>query len=563
MFSPIPVVTNSMLVLGYVPWEVGLGFKLPPVDKSFKLRVTGQLGQQVKRVMAVSLGIHVHGAVSFWPDTTNGDGAILGVMKRIATEMPETESALFLEFESFCINFIERHLKCCIIPSDADLSVEKWLEGTSYPAFRKAMLLSISQEYVGLKIKDFVVDSHCKYESYNEPKMFRGIYSRSDKFKTEFGPICAFIGKIFFNLVWFVKYLDSDQKRDRMKELFDTDLVKVFSNDFTSFEATFTKLLMQIECYFLLFCCQNLPNVEVIRVWLERIKLGKNFLKFKAFVCELEAKRYSGEMDTSLGNSFFNLMFVCFLLHKSGHPERFYVRDFPPQIEGDDCLGAFIHPLDGDLLLRLGAKAKLEFFDSFSEASFCGMVFTGSSNNIVRDPIPCILDFGYVHYRYLNMSNKTRLALIRAKGLSLLYMYPGCPILRSLALFALRITCDISDKFAVSRAIKGELNSYKRDMYTQMLSYKFSDKLSGSVDISSRLLVESKFRVPVFAQLEIERYLDGKNDVSPINCPVLLEYCGSARSGHFQTHVVDAVEIYDSEIIKGWKRKDYGVVTYA
>lgn len=555
-FYPNKVRMVEQVVYGYVPWEVGLGCRVPETDDSFQVDKKFEPEVREKRVMCVSLGTHVEGAVNFWPDTSNAEGALLGVMKRIATKMPEVDEALFDEFFEFSKDFILRNLSECVIPADADLSVETWLKGTNYPAYRIAELMAIYEELDVLLERDFDVDSHIKYESYTVPKHFRGIYSRSDRFKVVFGPICAYIGKIMFHLKWFAKHLDSDSKSERLKECFASQFLKIFSNDFTSFEATFQSILMQIETFFLLFCVRTLSQYYETAKHLDKTKMSKNRLRFRWFVAWLQSKRYSGEMDTSLSNSLVNLLFVCFLLHKSGHPREFYEKFCPPQIEGDDCLGGFLYPLDENILVRLGAKAKIEYFDHYTEASFCGMVFSEETGHIIRDPISCILDFGYVNYQYLGCGAKLKAKLIRAKSLSLLYSYPGCPILRELANYGLRVTSSVSDKHALSAMLKGDFDSYKREIWSKLLSSKFDNKLEIKVHDSSRSLMEKKFGVSVESQHQIEKYLKGLDCIQPIRCEALLDLAGDARLTHWVTHCAK-VELFESGSLGG-RRYLYG-----
>ena len=519
---------------------MGLGCDVPPVHKSFRYEAKTDTLSLDNAVMGVSLGVHVEGAVNFWPDTTCADGAVLGVMKRIAADMPPIDEDFFAEFEVFAKEFIINHLGECVLTSDADLSLETWLAGTNYPGSRKEELRKVWAEFQGvLRNKDFDVMSHVKFETYPLPKFFRGIYSRSDVFKCYFGPICAAIGKKFFHLKWFVKYLDAAGKLERMRELFDNDCVRIFSNDFTSFEATFVKMLMRIEVFFFAFCLQCIGDRDEIMRNIKRTKFGMNRLVFRKFYVWLQSKRYSGEMDTSLCNSLLNLLFVCFLLHKAGHPEEFYTQQFPPQIEGDDCLGAFIYPLDDKVLLRLGAKAKLEYFDTFNEASFCGMVFSSDTVNIIRDPISAMLDFGYAPYRYLGCSHRTKLKLIRAKALSLLFSYPGCPVLKSLACYGLRITAHISNKHAIHKMIKGDRSGYTREKWLQLMDKSIEPLVSMEVAMSSRLLMEDKFSVTVDDQKAIESYLDKLDFEQPLDIPAFAANAGSQRAEHYYNFVLD------------------------
>jgi len=279
--------------------------------------------------------------------------------------------------------------------------------------------------------------------------------------------------------------------------------------------------------------------------WLRKVKTGENHLVFKEFECYLDGKRYSGEMDTSLSNSLVNLMFVLFILHKSGHEESFYVDHCPPQIEGDDCLAAHLYDLDPNIMIRLGARAKLEFYEHFSQASFCGMVFSEHSVNIIRDPISAILDFGYVHFKYLGCSNNTRLKLIRAKSLSLLYSYPGCPILKSLAMYGLRITEGITNRRAVSKYLRGETDVYKRNLMkraAEQAEYLKNVEVSGL----SRQLMETKFGVSEDNQKALELYLDGLLQLTALKHPALTELSGAERNLYFDMNHRKIEEVTDS-----------------
>jgi len=528
---------GETVVLGYKAWEVGLSIKPPPVDPSLCIRMLDDHIELEKRPMCTSLGVHVDGAVNFWPDTSSQHSGMLGMMKRIATDMPQHDESVMNEFLTFSFKFLFEHFQDCVLLPETDLGVSTWLEGTNYPQGRKRELLEVSETFVELLSKHLDVMCHVKHEPYKEPKYSRGIYSRSDIFKTYFGPICALIGKAMFHKPWFVKYLNVDERISRMRELFDNEYLRMFTNDFTSFEATFKPALMVLELFFFFMCTQHLPIHDEFMDVLFKIKLGKNRLVFRSFMAWLQSKRYSGEMDTSLSNSIVNLCFMLFLLHKSGHDEDFYINKFPPQIEGDDSIGAYIYPIDPTILQKLGAKAKIELFDSYNEASFCGVLFGSGDGSVLKDPINTLLNFGYAHFKYIGCSQKTRKKLLRAKSLSLLYSYPGCPILKSLAAYGLRVTSDIDNKHAIYRMLKGTSNYYERQLWINLLSQSFSTLLDRPIHTSSRDMMFKKFLISVPEQLELERYLDSLDAIQPLSHPLILEHAGTARVDHYHSHV--------------------------
>lgn len=270
---------------------------------------------------------------------------------------------------------------------------------------------------------------------------------------------------------------------------------------------------------------------------LRKIKTEDNVLVFKTFICKLLAKRYSGEMDTSLCNSVANLIIMCFLLNMAGHEPVFYEEQFPPKVEGDDSIGAYIYELDPNILKNIGANAKLETFETYSEASFCGVCFGSSDGSIVKDPIKVLLDFGYTNYVYLGCSSLTRSKLIRAKSLSLLYSYPGCPILKSLANFGLRITSHVDNRHALYKRLKTATDSYDVLHWTTLLNVDFKALLNVPIQLDSRILVETKFKVLIEHQVAIELHLDSKKDLTPIDLPLICSLAGPGRSQHYDKYV--------------------------
>lgn len=514
------------MLYGYRSWEFGLPLDGLQVDPSFRFTPVVSTYEHVAqpKIMAVSLGCHVDGAANFWPHTHDADNAALGLLKRVATLMPEYDPMVYAEFVEFSFSFIIRNMGSCVLEYDCDLTVEHWLEGTGYPQYRKDSLLEESGISDVVRSVDRVISSHIKYESYGQPKYARTINSRSDFFKTKFGPACAEIGRRFFLLPWLIKKLSQDEKIERLERLFDNCYLRAFNNDFTSFEATFRRHLMIIEVFFFCYCLQHTHVFRELMKELVDAKLGVNTLKFKWFLAKLVAKRYSGEMDTSLSNGLQDVLMMCFLLHKAGHPARFYELDYPPQIEGDDSIGVFLYPVDSSILEKIGARAKLMLFDNFREASFCGLLISEDSRSVIRDPIHALLDFGYCHYKYFGSSRKMKMKLLRAKSLSFLVMYPGCPIVKELALYGLRVTSDVSNRHALAAQLKNAEDSYQRQKWRRLIEIDASRFEPVEVTIGSRLLMEKCFGIPPSFQLDFESYLRGLYRIQPIRFPGLFDY---------------------------------------
>jgi hypothetical protein len=536
----------------YCAWDFNLPIVGLRVDPTFVYKSIPSTTIPTPKFAAVSLGCHVVGAAALWPHTHDADNAILGFIKRVAVDMPPYDEGEYKSFCEFSFAFILKHMGSCVLEYDSDRTVERWLAGTTYPAYRKEELLRVSGMHNELTTKDKVVSSHIKYESYMNPKYPRTINSRSDFFKTKFGPACAEVGRRFFNLPWLIKKLSQSEKIDRLERLFDNCYLKAFNNDFTAYEGMFKKHMMIIELFFYAFCLQNIP--EFVELWteLKSLKTGVNFVRFTWFWVKILAKRYSGEMDTSLANGLMNVLMMNYMLFRSGHEEEFYTVHHPPQIEGDDCIGVFMYPLDVGVLKRLGAVVKLVVFDSFREASFCGILVSDDSRSIIRDPIHAVLDFGYTHYKYKHANDRKLLKLLRAKSLSFLVMYPGCPIVRELALYGLRVTSNVSNRHALATALRGTSDSYKRAHWISLI--EICDNLFADVPVSmgSRLQMEKSFGVHVSFQYEFESYLSLKNDLSPIDYPPLLDYVSTDLMKYFDQFSVSFPLSGSPHVNAGW-----------
>jgi hypothetical protein len=122
--------------------------------------------------------------------------------------------------------------------------------------------------------------------------------------------------------------------------------------DYSSFEAHFTAEIMKlVEFQLYRHCTNTLPIGPKFMSLCEEAFTGINRLNSKAFMILIEATRMSGEMNTSLGNGFFNMMVTLFLASRrqseGPHPvtmEKFidnYFHHVKGVFEGDDGLTTF------------------------------------------------------------------------------------------------------------------------------------------------------------------------------------------------------------------------------
>lgn len=463
--------------------------------------------QTRREPVAVSLGCHVPGVALPHVDPNDTQTVLDGIKKRFACKMPIMESALQERFHRFVRNWIRTNLKP--LPADSDVSVETWLASTNYPQWRKEELL---KKYKAIQnpldprwadVKSFIKD-----EVYPEYKHARAINSRTDEYKTLVGPIFRLIEKQVFALPYFIKKIPVRQRPQHIINRHMKPGARYFATDFTAFEAHHKRYLYLI-CAFELYTymVQNLPSGPQ---WLRLTgyMLGTNKCIFKLVTAYVEATKMSGEMDTSLCNGFTNLMLMLFMFKEESGEDIF------PSVEGDDGLTEFFTvPPSDDLIRRMGLKLKAEVHETLETASFCGMVFDFKDRGIITDPLAELATFGWTTARYARSSSRRHMELLRAKAYSLVYQYPACPILVSLGLYGLRVTEGYRAKPFIA-------NEYERTMWDEMFEFIREKGLPAvPPGQNTRQLVERLYKVSIDDQKKIEKYLDEKQDLAPLEIP--------------------------------------------
>lgn len=285
------------------------------------------------------------------------------------------------------------------------------------------------------------------------------------------------------------------------------------ATDYTAFESHFTESLLAL-CEFRLYAymTRNLPCHRQFMRDLH-VLLGENSIFFKNVKCGVRATRMSGEMNTSLGNSFTNLMLY------------FYIHRFNPYsnavVEGDDCVGVYVGktPTTADYA-RLGLTVKIETPSCLSQASFCGQIFTEEFETIV-DPHKIIAKTGWIDAAYIDSKEKKKKELLRCRAMSLLSMYPACPIVTSYGLYLLRATAGYH--YFVDKSLSVH---EKEHLTTLCANFTLKTKVPS---MACRRLMETTFNFSILHQMYLEKYFDGLTTIQPINHPLL-----TSRASHDQ-----------------------------
>jgi len=487
-------------------------------------------------VQQVSLSCHLKGVALPHVDPTDPETVLIGQNRRVCFEPPKLNRKRLRRFARFVRRWLRRHSGLEPLSPSLDTTFEAWLDSKdTYPDWRKIQLREIWYKFDTIMEKrHFIVGGFVKDETYPEYKNARGINARSDMFKCFSGPFFSLIEKeLFKKIPWFIKYVPvPDRARLIYETLYDESSL-FYGTDHTSFEGHFQPDLMKV-CEFELYryMIQYLDGGKQFMEICESVLAGVNKVFFKYFFYEIEATRMTGEMCTSLGNGFTNLMLILFVASESGFPDIFSHFGF---VEGDDSIfrGPKDKPLQTHIFKELGFTIKLEKFEEINTASFCGNVFAPGDFYTVTNPLETMAGFGWTTARYARSKDSKLKCLLRSKSLSLLYEYRGCPILKHLALYGLRMT----ERY---RAKSVPLNQYKAEkLKMQLQDMKENGLPIVEIPMDTRILVERLYGISVDVQLKYESYLDSLTELQPLDIYLLDQNVHPEQIDYFNRYVQD------------------------
>lgn len=523
---------SQLLAYGYRCTDLALE-TIPPVDPSLKFSCIRQSDKNVRPPVRISTGLHWDGNAMPQPDGSDTETLIAGVRKRVGTYTPVPVKNVLDEFRQFNRKWLRENL--IPLAPDTDLGFETFLEATNYPLWKKEVLRQVQAQIVHIEgnPKYFKLKSFCKAETYPKFKHMRGINSRSDEFKCWSGPVFKCIEKELFKHPAFIKKVPIDERPEYIYNRIFREGAQYIATDYTSFEASFVTDLME-ACEFELYdyMTSNLACHDDFMRVIRGVLGGTNECQFKYFKVEVAGKRMSGEMCTSLGNGFTNLMAMLFTCQRNGNTGVAGV------VEGDDGLFTMVgSPPTTEMFAELGLVMKLELHDRLEEASFCGIVFSSEDKKNITNPLEVLADFGWAGRDYVCSSKGTKLALLRCKALSFAHQYKGCPIIGRLAECALRLTSHVKiNKILESKS----LAQWDREQLLEAIKSD-NNTLYEEPGFATRVLVERLYGITTRDQLVIERYFMDKTDLSPISCPTLDNYSNSVWRQYWTLYVRPAV----------------------
>jgi hypothetical protein len=400
-------------------------------------------------------------------------------------------------------------------PLSEVMTVEDWLDGSSYSQAEKDRLRRANEEFgesdsPGDLAKRFKrIRGIIKAEFYDAFKPPRVIGSRNDYAKIFFGPLIKSIEKKVYPLLcnpdgtsYFIKGKPVAEWAAHVLDHLVVNGAKYLTSDYKAFEGSFVPDLMAM-------CEYQLYRYMTRHLGTAKTKLfGKMIMSRCIYTFEewkgMASTRCSGDVNTSLGNGFSNLCFALYACYLSGiTPSR--VR---AMVEGDD--GLFVLPFLPDLspLRRLGLTMTWQMHDSINTASFCGMRFDPVTRTNLVDPRNKLLNTPYVlGPQNVGFGPRKKAAYLHAKALSLLVCHPICPIVTAYARCLIRLTPVSAGEEAWGLA--------RMDSWHMSRLGHLSLPQSIEIPVSTRVLFSSMFSISVEEQIRWEKFFDAKADLRP------------------------------------------------
>ena len=425
------------------------------------------------------------------------------------------------------------------------------MENSNYSLARRKELKEVyertNENYWAKVSKHTKVKAFIKEEHYPEYKPPRGIYSRSDAFKVQVGPMIYAIEKEVFKHKNFVKKIPVADRGKYIEQLINVSPGKCYVSDYSSYEKSFTPELMH-ACAFVLYdhmMSQNTHMKRLLKHFKDTVS-GINVIEYKNTTLKVIASRMSGEMDTSLGNGFTNLMVIKYLAHVKGCVVE-------PAVEGDDAVFISSKEFTKEDYAQFGLICKLQSFDNFYEGGFCGIVTDPETMTNITDPFKVIMKTPYVRRPYVNASEKVLMALTKSKALSALWTYPGAPIIQSFAKYLLRCSyksvanfSEYNDYYTRSFNENGlNIKDNKReDSINRFLPFKIQLHMTPyrKVKYSTRLLMQKMYKVTIDEQIAIEKYFDKlSTDVEYFYHDYIYKYVTDCQKDYFETFIFNDV----------------------
>lgn len=494
--------------------------EIPLVKPGCTLRCRNQAYKTRVSMLKRSLGFNYIGASI--PHNCNQDqhSTVRGVLRRLMLATPQIDGARLRRFRSFVRMWLRSEARRHgLMPLRTVLTFEQWLDSTHYPEWRKQELRVARRRLdEGIPMRRlYEIGCFDKIEGLEGAKENRIINARCDYSKVMFGPMVKSIEHAVYELPEFVKHVPVWQFPDVISErCTPSPGQKVIATDYTSFEGHFDPVLIkscegQLYTYMMQFVDPDLASTFV------GVLSGTNVAKSPKLHYTVRGCRMSGDMCTSLGNGFTNLMVMKFLCYEN----RSSCEGF---VEGDDGIFKITGPIPtAQDYASLGFSIKIDLCDDPQLASFCGQVYAKNSKDIIVDPVYAALSVGWTAGDQRHGKEAVIRGLSRAKAISLAYQAPGCPIVAALARAMLRLTDGVTPVFSTIHGMRDYWELYLMGDVIK-LSPTVLKKLHVGPTLESRSVMERMYGFSVEDQKTLETYFDGWTELKPWSHPLITSH---------------------------------------
>ena len=174
----------------------------------------------------------------FAPNIYDTNMRTAGAVKRIGGQLPYVQPSTYSKLKKF----VEEIAIPFLFPENDFklMTFDEYIADKDYTLDKKACWKRYHQEHMETlgrcEPREHDVQTHTKLEFYSEPKCYRGIYARSDRFKASYGPLIASIERVVYKLKYFIKKIPVVSRPKFINDLFEG--MSVWSNDHTAFESS-------------------------------------------------------------------------------------------------------------------------------------------------------------------------------------------------------------------------------------------------------------------------------------------------------------------------------------
>jgi len=435
--------------------------------------------------------------VPFCTDPESVENLLTGWRKRLVPVLPKGDPNLYRELELFVKEYLTKNFKPLPFVKYSREVFENWVSHSHYDGPR---IKELRVEFDKFERKNFKFPhsafsggTFIKREFYEGPKDARFINSRSDLFKDYIGPYIKMIEEQVYADPHFVKGYPVDKLPNKLINLKSWD--HILETDYSSFESSFSYEYVQVvEMQMFKFFLAN--NPEILRVVIGSYETRPGHERVQRLDSEkmslnLTGCRLSGEMWTSLGNGFSNLMNMLFLCKIHGIKCDGYV-------EGDDGLFGMDKPLlTKEHFAQLGFVIKMEYTHQVQDTTFCGNTFSDESMKLLINPERIGRMFWTCSPQYLHAKGERLRDLYRSKAASMYVTGRFTPIAGPLSYKMLQ-------KFG-----KGNIFSETGYWHHEIANYfKNMECVKPVINYHDRVLYSQKFQIPISDQLLVEKFID-------------------------------------------------------